>query len=450
MRKLLFVGLLLGASPLLFPSVARAQVSDADRAAARDLFFEGVKLQNDGKFPEALDRFNRAQRIFSAPTHLLHVAECQVATGLLVEGAETYRTLVRTPLPPGSPAAFTQAQGQGAAELAQVEPRIPTVKIDVAPQNVANLQVQIDGAAMNTALVGVSRPINPGAHKIAVFAPGYARQEVALAIKEREAKQLPVTLQAQGGVVYTPGVPPPVAPPEQPPPPAYTTEPPPADQQQWTAEKKTSTLALMAGLRVGVMFPVGTVAKSATTGGSDLAMSDVATTGGAVGIEGGLRFARRFYVGLGFEHGFYGKGNKADAETVGNATGTTSTSVSSNLIDIRAAYISNPDGVGFYGELGLGYRWLVASSDYSGSDLTTGTYSAVVHGAELEAGAGVYIKAGKFLRFIPKVSFGIGAFNKADASTPATTVSGDIDNTAFHTFVFLGLGGFYNYDLDRK
>ena len=59
------------------------------------------------------------------------LAECEAALGKLVESAETYRTLTRTPLPPGAPNAFVQAQAQGAAELTQVEPRIDVYKRQV-------------------------------------------------------------------------------------------------------------------------------------------------------------------------------------------------------------------------------------------------------------------------------------------------------------------------------
>ncbi len=466
MRNLLFsygVGLLLLTASPFVTEVAHAQVSDGDRAAARELFFDGVKLQQDGKFPDALDRFTRAQRVFSAPTHLLHIAECQVATGQLVEGAETYRTLVRTALPQGSPAAFTQARDQGAAELAQVEPRIPSVKIDVTPQNVANLQVQIDGAAMNTALVGVSRPINPGTHKIAVFAPGYAKQEATVAVKEREAKSVPISLQAQGGVVYAPApVPPPVTtgepPPANPPPPT-----PPGQDATWQTEQKPSQMGLMLGVRLGVMFPTGTLLKqntvsSTSVGTSDVAMSDVATTGGAGAIEGGLRFARRFYIGIGFEHGFYGKGDKVgDFNGTAGAAGTSSTTVASNLVDLRVALITNPEGVGFYGELGLGYRWLSLSNDFTSGALSAST-TQVASGGEFEAGAGIHIRAGKSLRIIPKVSFGLGAFNKLSQTCTASggavcnggDTTTDIQNTGFHTFVFLGLGGYFNIDFDKK
>src|SRR5580700_5202438 len=137
------------AALLVTARVAHAQgVSDADRAAARELYVQGVELQQAGKFAEALDRFNRAQAVFSAPTHLLHIAECDASIGRLVESAETYRTLVRTPLPPSAPQAFVQAQQQAGVELTQVEPRLPSIRLLVHPENVQGLTIQIDGQPM--------------------------------------------------------------------------------------------------------------------------------------------------------------------------------------------------------------------------------------------------------------------------------------------------------------
>src|SRR5215472_16878657 len=96
---------------LTFTQAAAAQttVTDADRAAASELFVEGVKLQEAGNFADALDRFQRAQAVFSAPTHILHIAECNAALGKLVESAEAYRALVHTPLPADAPKPFVQA-----------------------------------------------------------------------------------------------------------------------------------------------------------------------------------------------------------------------------------------------------------------------------------------------------------------------------------------------------
>ncbi len=73
---------------LLVSTSAWAQ-TDSDRATARLLAEEGIALQQQGKYEEALDKLTRAQQIFNAQTHLLLIAQCQVAVGKLVEGAET-------------------------------------------------------------------------------------------------------------------------------------------------------------------------------------------------------------------------------------------------------------------------------------------------------------------------------------------------------------------------
>src|ERR1700722_8549169 len=186
--------------------VAFAQaVSDADRQAARDLSTAGFQLQQAGKYADALDKFQRAQAVFSAPTNLLRIAECEAQLGKLVEASETYRGLARLQLPKDSPPSFVAAQQQGAAELQQIEARIPKVRIDVVPANVPNLSITIDEQPMNVALVGVERPIDPGPHKIIAFAPGYGQKEASVVIKEKDpAKVVTLALQQTGVVMYTP------------------------------------------------------------------------------------------------------------------------------------------------------------------------------------------------------------------------------------------------------
>ena len=162
---------------------AQAQITDAERAAARELFREGDELQRAGKFAEALDKFQRAQQAFSAPTNMLRIAECDAALGRLVESAESYRAIVRTPLPPGSPAAFQAAVDQAKAELSQVEPRVPKLVVQIEPANLPNAQMQIDGQHVPGALIGAPIPLDPGTHSVSVVAQGYgasAEQQVVL------------------------------------------------------------------------------------------------------------------------------------------------------------------------------------------------------------------------------------------------------------------------------
>src|SRR5579883_3090052 len=169
---------------------ALAQVSDAERAAARDLFKQGDELQRAGKFSEALDKFQRAEQVIHAPTNVLRIAECQAAMGRLVEAAESYRQVTRFQLQAGSPPAFQSAIDQAKGELAQVEPRVPKVIVQVtpAPPQGSQPELVIDGASVPFALVGEQIPLDPGSHTLQAKAAGYASPVESVSLKERETK----------------------------------------------------------------------------------------------------------------------------------------------------------------------------------------------------------------------------------------------------------------------
>jgi hypothetical protein len=408
-------------------ATAQAQgISDADRAAARELYVQGVELQQAGRFTEALDRFNRAQAVFSAPTHLLHIAECEASLGKLVESAETYRTLVRTPLPAGAPQAFVQAQQQAGTELTQVEPRLPSIRVVVRPENLQGLQIQVDGQPMSTALVGVQRPTDPGDHTVTVYAPGYARANQKIALQERENRDVTVALQASSGIVY--GGAPPYPPAVQPAQPAPQYAPAPAPYGPPEARRPAAG-GFMLGADLGVLIPGG---NTGTIGGSDTSVSSFASTGGAVGINAGFRFVRRLYLGIDIQHGFLGSGS-----------GATSSS-STNLYALDFAYLSNPDGVvGFYAELGVGYR-----------TLTSGESSTTFKGGDVSLGIGMHIHVGEWVRLIPKVSVSGGQFdsascNASNSSACAGSNNVTISDTDAHSFVFIGVTGMVDFARKR-
>lgn len=430
-----------------FAQAPQTGVSDADRAAARDLYFQGAQLQQQGKFDQALDKFQRAQSVLSAPTHLLHIAECQAALGRLVEAAETYRTLQRTNLGPTPPAAFSAAQTQGNAELQQVEPRIPSLKIDVQPAGIQGLQVAVDDQPMNTALVGVARPTNPGTHKVTASAPGYGKVEQSVTLKERETKGIALALQATPGVVF---VPTPGTEPATTPPPAASSSaapPPPAPYehgQDWKEAPKGSSKGWLLGLHAGAMIPTGTL-----SGTVDLA--DAAGPGAALGLEGGFRFAKNFLIG-GALQGAVLKGNTGTLRSVDDLTAQART----GSAGLHLAWITNPQGFGFWGDLGVAYRFFSyeLKQEIRGSSTNYVDTTRNFGGADLTLGAGVTFRAGDHLMFVPKASVAFGTFSTTNRScdsggtgvcTPSISTE-TITDPKGHTFVFLGLTGFYVID----
>jgi PEGA domain len=426
--------------------VARAQqpttVSDADRKAARDLYQQGVPLQQAGKFAEALDAFTRSFQVYPAPTTALHVAQCQAALGHVVEAEEDYRALANAKIPEGSPQAFYEAQDQAKTELATVEPRVPKVKVMVVPDHIAGLVVTIDGVTLNSALVGVPRPVNPGTHRIVATAPGYERAEQAVTVQEKDTRDVPLTLRASAQTTTPPVV-------NNTPPPRYGTgnqgtvwagSTPGEWRAPYTQPKKTGpSTSLMIGLTLGASLPVGGFSQdlvSGTTVTSQKITDLFSTAGFAVGGDVGLRFARKGYIGGVIQGAFFGAGppNTANPNNAGRAF----------LLGLVLGIITNPEGVGFYGDIGGGYRSFAVSTN----SLKTGApVSFSFSGPEALLSLGIHIKAGP-MRIIPKASMGAGVFTTYHDDTSSQSLSSSATpagpGVTGHAFFMLGVNAFFD------
>jgi hypothetical protein len=417
----------LGWSPPLF-----AQVNDAERAAARELFKEGDELQRAGKFNDALDKFQRAQKVYSAPTNELRIAQCQAAIGQLVESAESYRATLRMPVPPGSPRAFDAAVEQAKTELAQIEPRVPKLVLQVTPAN-SNPQLQIDGQSVSAALLGEPLPLDPGTHRVRVSARGFTSYDQDALLKERETTTVVATLKPTGELAPVAagasaattqpvnenspaGTPPPYTPPP----------PPPATDQELALARGPSRTGLLLGGHIGWGVPTGGFPFD---GGTRVDANTVAGSGGlAWGLEGGLRFARQLYVGLDVEHEDFGHGDLAARALVSDA------SSSATLVGVAFGFIANPDRTSFYGQIGAGTRWFSFTETSAGAQ-----HRASFNAAELMLGLGVWLPIGRSVRLLPEATLGWGAFD-VSASGPNPT------NSEAHVFWMLGVAGYYNLD----
>jgi hypothetical protein len=427
------------ASPLAAPH-AFAQVSDTERAGARELFKEGDQLQRAGHFAEALDKFQRAQQVYAAPTNLLRIAECDAALGRLVASAEAYREILRMPLPAGSPPAFQAAVDQAKAELSQVEPRMPKVTVQVQPAGVQNAQMQIDGQNVSGALIGEPMPLDAGVHKIAVQASGYAVTEQEVELKERDEKTVALTLNpsppgaalaATAGASGSSGPPPVIG--ATPPPP-----PPIAAPDLGPSEPIHSKIGLLLGLHLGLEAVGGSVPTPSTPTGVD--PSDVGTGGLAYGLDGGLRFARHWYVGLTFDRASLNHGSTNNLPSSVNTAQSNTTE-----LGLLIALIGNPDRVSFYGELGVAERWFDVRETLNTSTTSQQQFASKLYsGGEFTLGIGIWIPASRAIRLLPKLTLGLGELSE---DTIGNTSGSGAKYSVFSTFGMLGLAGFYNVDL---
>lgn len=200
---------------LLAPTLAEAQVADADRATARQLAQQGQDALDKRDFVTAADRFTRADALVHAPTLLLGVARAQAGLGKLVSAQEAYARIVREGVPAGAPPAFAKAVADARAELAALEPRIPNLVINV--KGAKQPRVTVDGAPVPAAALGVNRPVDPGKHLIRAEADGFAAAEAAVVVAESRTESVTIELKASAlapppVVNPPPGTPPPLTP----------------------------------------------------------------------------------------------------------------------------------------------------------------------------------------------------------------------------------------------
>jgi hypothetical protein len=159
--------------------------SAQEKAMARSLFEEGVSLADQAKWPEAVDRFQRAQAIKPTPGVAFNLASALAETGKVIEASEMLESLVRDPTTP------PELKSECEVKLTQISARRAylTLQVQDAP---SEGRVEVDGHDWPRAAWGVASPMDPGPHVIVGKTGGAeaARSEVELAAGERREVSL--------------------------------------------------------------------------------------------------------------------------------------------------------------------------------------------------------------------------------------------------------------------
>lgn len=190
---------LVAACMVLFTANAVVAQSAADKATARQLATQGIQSYQQGKNAEALELLQKAQQLYDAPIHLIYIARAQAALGKLVDASETYRRLARTDLPAGAPQAFKDAVSDAHKELQQLEPRIPSLRIDVSPADAPGLRLKLDGELLSSVVIGINRPTNPGKHTVEVSANGFDPASATVELSQGGKQTVTLRLKARPG-----------------------------------------------------------------------------------------------------------------------------------------------------------------------------------------------------------------------------------------------------------
>jgi serine/threonine-protein kinase len=244
--------------------VARADEPAPDRqntAAAKDLFDEGLKLMDAGKYVEACAKFAASNQSAAKVSTLLNLGNCYEKTGQLASAWGTYNEAIALARRTNRADYETFAQQR----ITLLEPKLMRLTIKVeADARVDGLVVKRDGVPVSAGGWDAAVPVDPGKHVIAATAPKKKAWERTVVVDESvplativvtQLEDLPPEPAPATTVPITPPPPPPEA--ERP---AFPRDAPP---QFWTPQRTTG-LSIAGGgvVGMGVGAILGLIAKS--------------------------------------------------------------------------------------------------------------------------------------------------------------------------------------------
>ncbi|WP_437620016.1 hypothetical protein [Sorangium sp. So ce1151] len=151
------------------PAAAPRQPSAAELASARRLFTLGLAAEDQGRWAEALEAYERIRKIVVSPSLLYHLGACHEALGHVVEALNAFELAL-------SGATARRELALARESRARIEKlRVKTSQIVLRlPEDAAGVHVEIDGEPINPALVGAAILVTPGERRVVVRAENYA------------------------------------------------------------------------------------------------------------------------------------------------------------------------------------------------------------------------------------------------------------------------------------
>lgn len=180
---------------------AYAEPTAGEIAAARELFEEGLKLEDKAQWAEALERFRKVASVKTTPAVRFHMALCLENMGKLVDA------LVEFQRAQTDDAGASNVSANAGKHVADLKERIPRLILKV-PAGIDGVGVTVDGVPVTPSLVGTAMPLDPGAHKIVVQAPKHTNFTKEVDLTER-GKPVTVEVTLVAGPEVTGEEPPP-------------------------------------------------------------------------------------------------------------------------------------------------------------------------------------------------------------------------------------------------
>jgi len=190
---------------------AVAEPSAGDLATARNALKEGLALREKGDLVAALGRFTTAFDLVQTPVTGFELGKTHLLMGHVLQAHELFQKIGRIPPALEESQRSATAREEATRLAADLEPRIPSLRIHLKLPPDATASVRIDDDPIATTGAVTPRAVEPGKHVIVARAGDGPEERVTIEIAEGETKDVELAPQwvapkapppAAGQVVY--------------------------------------------------------------------------------------------------------------------------------------------------------------------------------------------------------------------------------------------------------
>ncbi len=177
---------LVGLSP-----VALAQGEDSSKRAG-ELFDQGLKDMLAGHYESGCPALAESYQLEPMAGALFTLAECERKWGknaTALAHYEQYLEQLET-LPEDKKKKQAVRADIAKQQVAELEGKVARLRITLPASAPAGTQVELDGEALDEAVVGTAQPVEPGAHKVTLRAPGQEPSEQDVELRAGEYRRL--------------------------------------------------------------------------------------------------------------------------------------------------------------------------------------------------------------------------------------------------------------------
>jgi hypothetical protein len=157
---------------------AHADPSEGGAAAAESLFQEARKLMDAKRYSEACPKLVASHKLAPAVGTLLNLADCYERAGQNASAWARFHEAIALAQRLGRPDREKTARERAD----KLEPRL--IKLTITAQD-TNLDVKLDGNALDSSVLGTAVPVDPGKHTVDAKAKGKKAFSTTIDVSER-------------------------------------------------------------------------------------------------------------------------------------------------------------------------------------------------------------------------------------------------------------------------